>query len=322
MQDRQNTLQKWLERVLDQQSFILTPLCGDASFRHYYRLQCDNRAYIVMDAPPVKENIAAFVEIASILIQYQLHAPALHAIDNEQGFILLEDFGDNLLLNQIREENHQPLYKLAIDKLILLQQCPTQSLPTFDKAFMHTEWQIFVEWFLQNYLHYPLSEEDKVLLNNTFIYLSTHIDQQPKVFIHRDYHSRNLMTLKDNQEDLGILDFQDAMHGPFAYDLVSLLKDCYIQWPQKDIRQLVDYFYAHSQVAQQWTLAEFMQAFELCGLQRHLKVLGIFSRLYLRDHKPNYLKDLPLTLDYVLKGLEGQEALSPFYQFMQKIRLP
>jgi aminoglycoside/choline kinase family phosphotransferase len=190
-------------------------------------------------------------------------------------------------------------------------------IPVFDKQFMLNEMALCNDWFLKKYLSLQLEDNEVALIQQTMDWLATEVEKQPKVFIHRDYHSRNLMVL-DGQNQLGVIDFQDAMYGPFTYDLVSLLKDCYIYWPRDNVMQWLAFFYERSSQAQQYHFSDFVRAFDLCGLQRHLKVLGIFCRLHLRDNKPGYLGDLPLTLKYTLECCETYEALHPFFHFLQK----
>ncbi|CDZ76526.1 putative phosphotransferase related to Ser/Thr protein kinases [Legionella massiliensis] len=322
MQNRQNALNKWLEGTLIPPQFSITSLTGDASFRRYFRLYHDDTTRIIMDAPPDRESIESFLAIASLLSSAGIHTPKLYALNKEQGFAVFEDFGDMLLLAKLNPQSVNKLYTAAIDTLITMQKAATETLPFFDKQFILYELNIFREWFLSAYLKINLSQAEEMLLNETFDWLSDQLLQQPQVFIHRDYHSRNIMILNDEPE-FGIIDFQDAMNGPLTYDLVSLLKDCYIQWPREQVMAWLSYFYEHTPLAQQYSFADFARAFDYCGLQRHLKVLGVFSRLYLRDNKPNYLQDLPLTLHYVMACLEGREELHDFYQFMHtRIRLP
>jgi aminoglycoside/choline kinase family phosphotransferase len=325
MHNRENALKIWLEKILAPLRYTITPLTGDASFRRYFRLHRENMTQIIMDAPPKMETIEPFLAIADLLSRSSVRTPKIHAADNEQGFAILDDFGDLLLLNQLSPQNADNLYLAAIDTLVRMQNCETSGLPDFDKQFILYELAIFKEWFLQAYLKIELSSSEETLLTETFDWLSNEILQQPQVFIHRDYHSRNIMLLANKDKiELGIIDFQDAMRGPVCYDLVSLLKDCYIQWPREKIKSWLTYFYNQTElVRQQYSLKAFIKAFDYCGLQRHLKVLGVFSRLFLRDNKPNYLQDLPLTLHYVMACLECDDELKPFYQFLQKrIRLP
>lgn len=322
MQSRQSALNKWLEEALCFKHYTLTPLAGDASFRRYYRLDQGSTPCIIMDAPPPKEAIAPFIRIANQLRQVGVHTPIIHASDLSQGFMLLEDLGDNLLLNQLNPQTVDHYYQQALTTLVAIQACSADNLPAFDQAFMLQEMMLFKTWFAEQYLQLTLSATEEELLTHAFTWLSQQIAGLPQVFIHRDYHSRNIMVL-DGHSDLGIIDFQDAMLGPLPYDLVSLLKDCYIQWPRDQVIAWATQFYHLSPQAQQLTLTDFIKAFEWCGLQRHLKVLGVFSRLFLRDQKSGYLKDLPLTLHYLMACLETCSELQDFYRFVvDRIKLP
>lgn len=318
MQTREEALHCWLKNVFSHDDFTLTPISGDASFRKYFRLVIKNENYVVMDAPPEKEPLAPFLAVQNILKNAEIRVPECFAQELNQGFLLLSDFGDQLLLYSLTPENTERSYQKSIQTMIQLQKIsPAQlSLPLFDAGHIHQELNLFQDWFLQKYLGLVLSEDEQQLIHDTFNFLSQNLLTQPQVFIHRDYHSRNIMRLSD--DNLGVIDFQDAMIGPLTYDLVSLLKDCYIQWPQEKLNQWMNYYYTQSSLAQQLSQEAFSQAFELCGLQRHLKVLGIFSRLYLRDNKPKFLNDLPLTLNYVLNCLQDQPSLDQFYAFMLK----
>lgn len=326
MHKRQNELNSWLKSTLNHKQYKLIPLAGDASFRKYYRAHCDEQTYVVMDAPPNKEALTPFINIGKLLAANGVHTPAIIAFELTQGFALLEDLGDKLLLNELSTDNVDQLYEGAMTTLLRLQQSSTRNpeLPVFDKAFMLQELALFPEWFLKAYLELQLSAAEKLLLEETFDWLTTQITNQPQLFIHRDYHARNLMLLDTkNTDEMGVIDFQDAMRGPFTYDLVSLLKDCYVKWPRKQVIQWITYFYNQLETTHGWSLQQFTQAFDLCGLQRHLKVLGIFCRLHLRDNKPTYLQDLPLTFNYVVACTESYEELHAFYRFIQtKIFLP
>jgi aminoglycoside/choline kinase family phosphotransferase len=314
MHKRQTELNQWLVQILGNTPHTLTPLAGDASFRRYFRLKYDNVTRVVMDAPPEKESIHAFIYVAHQLKAIGVHAPELFAVDETLGFIILEDLGDNLLLGAITKDNADDLYTQAMLTLLTMQPC-SATLPMFDKAFMRQELAVFEHWFLQEALKLELTMEEKDLIETSFDWLTSQIALQPQTFIHRDYHSRNLLVI--DKDAMGVIDFQDAMRGPFTYDLVSLLKDCYVQWPREQVLSWLTYFYTHLPNTNSWTLPEFTQAFDLCGLQRHLKVLGVFCRLHLRDNKTGYLRDLPLTFQYVTDCLENTPELQVFYQFMQ-----
>ena len=317
MQTRQNALMNWLNTTLADIPFTVTPLAGDASFRRYFRLHSDGMTRVIMDAPPSKESMAPFIDIAGILAKNGVYTPTVHAVDYSLGFALLEDLGDELLLKALSQDNANNLYTLAMDTLLQIQHTPisSSSLPFFDKPFMTSELNLFIEWFLSAYLNITLHADEAEMLHQTFDWLTTQIASQPLVFIHRDYHSRNLIITGDS---LGVIDFQDAMQGPVTYDLVSLLKDCYVQWPAEKIAHWLEYFYQRSPSETRGSLTEFTRSFDLCGLQRHLKVLGVFCRLHLRDNKSSYLGDLPITFNYTMACLEAYEELQPFYHFMQQ----
>lgn len=321
MQERENALHNWLKSIVKSPDYKLIPLHGDASFRRYYRLYDGECQRIVMDSPPAKENLAAFIEVGQRLRTQGLHTPYIYALDLERGFALLEDLGEHLLLDTLALDNVDRWYASALDKIIILQKCPSAGLPVFSKQHMLEEMALFPQWFLQNYLKLSLSLAEQTIINNALDWLAEQVDAQEKVLIHRDFHSRNLMVLDNNE--LGIIDFQDAMYGPYTYDLVSLIKDCYIQWPREKILQWIKTFHSSSPLAADISQAQLIIHVDLTGLQRHLKVLGIFARLFLRDNKSGYLKDLPLTLHYVMAGLEGFSELQPLYRFMQqRVQLP
>ncbi|KTD19940.1 aminoglycoside phosphotransferase family protein [Legionella londiniensis] len=321
MHTRQRALNKWLNDILNSTSFSLTPLAGDASFRQYFRLHHGECQYVVMDAPPDKEPISPFIHIADILAQAGIHTPHIFALDEVQGFVLMEDLGDLSFLKSLTSHNSDKLYRLALATLVKIQACPIpHDLLRFNQPSILKELALFSNWFLQQYLGLDLNSKEIRLIQKTVHWLAEEIQTQPQVFVHRDYHSRNIMVMSEPANPLlGVIDFQDAICGPITYDLVSLLKDCYIQLPKPQVSAFVEDFYQciSSQLKLKWTLAEFSRAFDLCGLQRHLKVLGIFSRLHIRDNKPAYLKDLPLTFHYVLDCLRRYPELRDFYFFMQ-----
>lgn len=314
MQERENALKDWLATIIQHPHYTLTPLAGDASFRRYYRVFHDGQTSIVMDAPPDKEDLEPFIRIANILAQSHVKTPDIIAIDKQNGFLLLSDFGDQLLLSQLNNDTSSDYYRSAIQILLRIQEASTQGLSVFDKQFMLKEMNLCPDWFFHGYMALDLNHEESALVEKTIAWIAEEVAQQPLVFIHRDYHSRNIMITRSNE--LGIIDFQDAMLGPITYDLVSLLKDCYISWPREKLIGWIDYFYKNNPLAQQYSFNDFIRAFDLCGLQRHIKVLGVFSRLFLRDRKPGYLKDLPLTLQYVLQCCESYEELHSFYHFL------
>lgn len=320
MHERENALKEWLTNTIQTNDFIISPLAGDASFRRYFRIQYNGLTQVVMDAPPGKEDLEPFIHVASILASRKIEVPEVLAVNKEMGVLLLRDLGDQLLLHKLTNETVDRYYREAIDLLLIMQKGWTRddSLPDFDKAFMMKEMSLCTEWFLKSYLKLELTNEDANLITNSIEWIAKQVAEQPVVFIHRDYHSRNIMLITQPKESLAIIDFQDAMNGPLTYDLVSLLKDCYVSWPREQVLKWVDYFYSNSPLVQQYSYDGFVRAFDLCGIQRHLKVLGVFSRLHLRDNKSAYLNDLPLTLKYMLECAETYEELRPLFQFFQK----
>lgn len=327
MHEREIALKEWLATIITEKDYDLKPLAGDASFRRYYRLHSSRGSEIVMDAPPGKEDLKPFIHIAQVLAKAHVAIPKVIATDLEQGFLLLSDFGDQLLLEVLKPETVDWYYKQAIDTLLKIQGCSIADpqLPAFDYQFMMQEMNLCSQWFFKDYLKLELTSEESLLLSNSMDWIASKVASQPITFIHRDYHSRNLMVIQQyGNQDLGIIDFQDAMRGPITYDLVSLLKDCYISWPREKIIHWVHYYYESQPLANKYFAPnEFIQAFDFCGLQRHLKVLGVFCRLYLRDDKPGYLTDLPLVLKYVLECSELYKELHPLLDFLQtKAYLP
>jgi N-acetylmuramate 1-kinase len=326
MSERENALKQWLSTLPMLHNFTLTPLAGDASFRRYYRLTNQRTRYIVMDAPPEKESLLSFILVNEVLRKNHIHAPEIIAKETLSGFLLLEDLGDTLLSTHLQPENMGPRYEACLKTLIQIQQCPTYHplLPKFDTAYMLQEMMLFRVWFLEKLLGLSLDPNEEKQLNILFMELALHLSDQPQCFIHRDYHSRNLLILPNSQEvsaptlEVGVIDFQDAMKGPFTYDLVSLLKDCYIHLKDDLRHHLIEYFYLNLPENFDWSLDEFERGFNWCGLQRHLKVLGIFSRLYLRDGKANYLKDLPLTLAYTTQCAKQYPAFHFLYELIEK----
>jgi aminoglycoside/choline kinase family phosphotransferase len=273
---------------------------SDASFRSYWRVFSKDKTYIVMDAPPEHENCLPFIDISNELHQCGVNVPVVLAQDLSQGFLLLSDLGTVQYLQVLNNDTVDSLYNDAIEALHKIQQNASwENIPVYDARLLLQELKLFDEWFIGKHLAVEITPEQKKLLTDTYQTLISNALQQPQTFVHRDYHSRNLMKTKDNNP--GILDFQDAVIGAATYDLVSLLKDCYIQWDTSLLEQWVTAFGQkfnalnqtnHSQ--QQW-----QKWFDWMGLQRHLKVLGIFCRLNYRDNKPDYLKDLCLTLHYI-----------------------
>jgi aminoglycoside/choline kinase family phosphotransferase len=322
---RAEAIRNWLQDSLGFTLHSFAPASADASFRRYFRaLHCGGR-HIVMDAPPERENIAAFVRIAKAFKQIPLHVPEIVQQNAALGFLLLEDFGNLCFLDVLDAGNADRLYGLALDSLFKLQagidgrNC---DLPRYDAALLQRELGIFREWFIHGLLQIEIDTVLQMLLDSIDAELIASALLQPQVCVHRDYHSRNLMYLGDREP--GILDFQDAVIGPVTYDLASLLKDCYIAWPEERIERWMSVYYRrllHAGMVD-CDLAAFRRWFDLMGMQRHLKAVGIFARLHLRDGKPNYIGDIPRTLSYVLDVCTRYPEFAALQGFLQQRVLP
>lgn len=301
----------------------LEPASADASFRRYFRVFDSGSSWIAMDAPPEKESLGPFLDITQRLIQAGIHAPAVHQHSSEQGFLLLSDLGSTPYLDVLKADTCNALYGDAINVLIQLQQADSEGLPCYDKTLLGMELSLFPEWFLGKHLGITLSEVERTELNGVFDHLMQSALQQPQVFVHRDYHSRNLM--QTEQYNPGVIDYQDAVLGPVTYDLVSLLRDCYIAWPEHQIRAWVKQYQSKATeqgILERVSAETFYQWFDWMGLQRHLKVLGIFARLSHRDGKQAYLKDLPLTLSYVLSVAKRYPEMASLLELFERHNIP
>lgn len=320
MDQRYTELKTWLEQVLADYSefevdnWRLESVSGDASFRRYFRALSGGRSWIAVDAPPEKEDSQPFVNVAKGLEMAGVSVPHIYQADLQQGFMLLGDFGDQLLLDQLNPGSVDQLYKQALDTLLVMQQCrnvPGGVLPDYDLPLLTREVELFLEWFLQKLLGLELDITDQQMVKLLFDYVIDAALEQPRVFVHRDYHSRNLM----HREGLppGVIDFQDAVLGPVTYDLVSLLRDCYIDWSDEQVYQWVEY-YRQALLSRGQSMPDrfhFERWFDLMGAQRHLKAIGIFARLNLRDGKSGYLADIPRTMNYLISVAAKTESLKP-----------
>jgi aminoglycoside/choline kinase family phosphotransferase len=316
---RLEAIKLWLPTVLNlTSSFSIQPASSDASFRRYFRILDATSSWIVMDAPPQHEDLTSFISIANFLENNHIHVPKIHASNLKEGFLLLSDLGSTPYLTQLNATSSDSMYRSAIDSLINIQKCSLNEhiqLPLYDYHLLKKELLIFPEWYLIK--HLDINPPD--FLEQTFDTLINNALEQPQTLVHRDFHSRNLMVTQ--AQSPGIIDFQDAVIGPVSYDLVSLLRDCYIAWPQDKINEWIDYYLTNAQQAglfENVSFSQFLRWFDLTGLQRHLKVLGIFCRLNYRDNKPNYLADLPLTLDYVMQVSKKYPELMDLTTFLQK----
>ena len=300
----------------------IAPASADASFRRYFRITDDQDSFIVMDAPPEKEDCTSFISIAKLLFSYGLNVPEILQQDLEQGFLLLSDLGDTVFLSELNNNTVDYMYTAAMDSLLQLQKNEIPNLPLYDETLLRNELNLFPDWYLEKQLKVTVSDEDREILEQTFDVLIENALTQPQVCVHRDYHSRNLMVNKHNSQAPGVIDFQDAVIGAVTYDLVSLLKDCYIDWPRKKVEEWVSYFHKEalsSGIIDNVSFDEFLRWFDLMGLQRHLKVAGIFSRLKHRDGKTGYLKDIPRTMDYIFDVLKRYPELQPLQKLLSDI---
>ena len=320
--NREEEIKIWVNGYL-KENFKLEPASADASFRRYFRVTKGNQVYILMDAPPKKESIKPFLDIANRLTDAQVNAPKIYAFDIELGVILMHDFGPTTYLGAISKDNATKLYGDAANALICIQKnIDTKKMQHYDKNKMYEEMNLFVDWYLIKYKNIALSKTDISILDQSFKLIAKKVSLQPKVFVHRDFHSRNLMFLTDPKINPGILDFQDALIGPITYDLVSLLKDAYVEWDEEFIiDQSVRYWdkAKKENLPIQGDFSKFYEDFELMGVQRHLKVLGIFSRLSIRDKKNQYLDDIPLVEKYLWNTIVRYKELFPLRNLLDKL---
>lgn len=318
--DRKLQLEQWLEGVLAGCAFTLSTASADASFRRYFRVHLQDKNLIAMDAPPQQESCTPFVAVAKLFAECGLNVPQVIAQDIAQGFLLLDDLGDDTYLAKLTKENAQQLYSDATNALIKLQLASKPDvLPTYDEALLKREMQLFPDWYITKQLNISLDDDQQAVLQKTFSTLTKNILQQGQVYVHRDYHSRNLMLCKNNP---GVLDFQDAVYGAITYDLVSLLKDAYIGWEED---QVIDWTVRYWEPARKAGLpvprdfSEFYRDFEWMGAQRHIKVLGIFARLSHRDGKDGYLKDMPLVMDHLRRVCGRYLELRPMLKLLNSL---
>lgn len=291
----------WLQQVFQHKNWRVEVASADASFRRYFRvIHDDGSTQILMDAPPEKEDIQPFIDVARRLLAVDLHAPEIMAENLDAGFLLLSDLGQQTYLPVLNADNVDRLYSDAMQAIQRMQKIPTEGLPAYDDQLLRTEMALFHDWYLGRHCGVSLSDTELSVWRATNDQLVENALAQPQVFVHRDYHSRNLMLIEDNNP--GIIDFQDAVHGPVTYDLVSLLRDCYITWPRGQVEAWVEQFrqsILSNSNNDETSPSDFLRWFDLMGVQRHLKAIGIFARLNHRDGKPSYLQDIPRTLNYV-----------------------
>ena len=309
-----NKVKEWIATT-PYKDYELEIASADASFRKYYRLVGENDSFIVMDSSLELESLEPFLDVTQRLLAVEVNAPKILEQNLDDGFLVLEDFGNVHYLNVLSDENYKEFYSKAMDEIVKMLQADTKNLPVYDKAFLHFEMDLMSEWYLQKKLGLKLMDEQKELIEKTLNIISDEVLKQPQnYFVHRDFHSRNIMIKKSGE--VGVIDYQDAMNGAITYDLVSLLKDCYIEFEREEVLKLVLEF--RDKVSPDIDDKTFIKYFDFMGLQRHIKVLGIFSRLHIRDTKDGYLKDIPLVLKYVLDTCALYEQTKEFGLFLQK----
>jgi aminoglycoside/choline kinase family phosphotransferase len=323
--DRLAQLTEWLAGLDLVEVGSRRPASSDASFRRYFRFDVVpalraklGETLIAMDAPPARENVPAFIHVAGLLREAGVSVPAIVAQHVEQGFLLLSDLGTTTYLQRLDNDNGSFMYSDAVDALLKFQLASQPDvLPEFDRAFVLREMNLFPEWFVGKHLGITMSAEQQAQLDKVFEAITANVLAQQQVYMHRDFHSRNLMFLE--QGNPGVLDFQDAVYGPVTYDLASLLRDAYIQWDEEFV---LDWVVRYWQSAKQLGLPvnpdidAFYRDFEFMGLQRHLKILGIFCRLNYRDGKNIYMGDLPTVMDYVRKTANRYKELKPLVRLL------
>lgn len=316
--NRYEKLESWLsQNNYDVSS--LRVLSGDASFRKYYRVDKDAISYVVMDCPPDKENLDAFIKISDKLQKAKINVPKLFECNEDDGFLVISDLGDNLYSKKLDKETVYCLYTDALETIVKMQiNTDLSGLDNFDNLY-DEENKLFTDWFLQHHQKTDLDDSLRSDLSNEFDKINSIIRDIPKTFVHRDFHSRNLLVTDTNNP--GVIDYQDAVLGPVTYDLVSLLKDCYITWDDGLIEDMLESFFTRIKSNSINSISDFRYWFDITGLQRHIKAIGIFSRLNYRDNKNGYLKDVPRTYAYVDKVLNKYEDLSNLNEIFNSLEI-
>ena len=326
---RYQLLKRWAIETLDSSQIEINPINSDASFRNYYRVSDHSgTTYVIMDSPPDKENNEQFIFISELLTKMEIPSTVVYAKDLSMGFFILSDLGPVTLLDRNMDTRiktkREKLYNEAINILLLIQKNGNNfvdQLPVYDLELLENEMNLFLDWYCIKELGISAAQLNEFNLGKCFKYLSESALKQVQVFAHRDYHSRNIMISK--RGELGIIDFQDAVLGPITYDLVSLLRDCYIELSENEIRHWLEVVYQRliNDNLIHISYEKFEVDFDLMGCQRHLKAIGIFSRLKHRDGKPNYMKDVPRTLGYLKKISKKYDVLEPLHNFVNSTHL-
>jgi len=320
---RLKVMTEWVNAHFCVSSIVPERASADASFRSYWRITHEGQRYIIMDAPPGKEDVRPWLKVAQRLRKAGLHAPDVLETNIAQGFLLMSDLGVRPYLFELNENTVDNLYNDALNATFVMQtRIPLDDLDVYDERLLINEMKLCPEWFLQRHLKYELTSQDQKTIESAFQFLANSARQQPQSFVHRDFHSRNLLITEVNNP--GVIDFQDAVVGPITYDLVSLLRDCYIEWPDKKVEKWVEN-YRQRLVEAKVTKVDrdtFERWFDLMGLQRHIKVLGIFCRLWYRDGKAQYLHNLPLVIKYTLSIGKRYPQLRAFTDLMERALAP
>ena len=310
----------WARRSLSSEDLKITPASADASFRRYFRVHKGQDTFIAMDAPPEKEDVRPFIKVADLLHGAGVHVPQVVDQDIENGYLLLTDLGTQTFLDVLNESNADELFSSAIDALIKWQAASKpEVLPPYDEALLRRELSLFPDWYVAKHLNFSLTDKQQSVLESMFSLIVRNNLSQANVFVHRDYMPRNLMISTPNP---GVLDFQDAVYGPISYDVASLFRDAFISWPEA---RMIDWVVRYWQRARQAALpvpedfAQFYRDVEWMGLQRHLKVLGIFARINYRDGKPKYLADTPRFIQYVRQVGERYDELRPLMKLFDQL---
>ncbi|MEF9955937.1 MAG: phosphotransferase [Acinetobacter sp.] len=320
---REQLIQTWLQAVLQSDQFEVSFLAGDASFRRYARIKLNNKSYMLMDAPPEKEDCAPFVSIDEFFDQHGVRVPHIVAKDLGLGFLLLEDFGDVVLSTLLNDETVDQYYAQSFKQLIELQQVDGRDhLPAYSYNKLMSEMRLLTDWMLPS-LNIQATEQQLETIEQAFDFLTMEALSQPQVIVHRDFHSRNLMQI-ENETALGVIDFQDAVIGADTYDLISITRDAYVQWNADRVYQWFQVFYdlLPNAAKENRSFEQFKRDADLMAIQRHIKILGIFVRLFERDGKTGYLKDLPRVMWYLLEESQGYDELNDFMQFIRGVVMP
>jgi len=320
---REQLIQSWIASVLGSDQFETHFLAGDASFRRYARIKLNNKTFMLMDAPPEKEDCVPFVTIDEFFDAHGVRVPHIVAKDLENGFLLLEDFGDVLLSNLLNDQTVDAYYEQSFKQLIQLQSIPGEGqFPAYSYEKLISEMELLTDWMLPALKIQP-TETESALIKRTFAILANAALAQPQVIVHRDFHSRNLMKI-ENETELGVIDFQDAVIGADTYDLISITRDAYVQWNTDRVYRWFKVFYDLLPAAakQDRDFEQFKKDADMMAIQRHIKILGIFVRLFERDGKSGYLKDLPRVMWYLLEETKDYPELQPFMQFIHEKVMP